>query len=204
MSNTATATMMETNTTVENNTGTDIDTSTVQYETVEQLAHKCSVSLDEAKVVLETNNWNVLSATHQLEQEAFKRKQELSEIISSQATATASEHQNAETVSEQDQHTVVNSDTVVVSHEASGKTQKKAQKAGETMKKLGRTIMGLIRQGNRNRFAIHMNGEQRLDMPVTILVLLLLGSFGTCAFLMVLGLFFGCRYTIGNIGTVEV
>ena len=187
MSNTATATMMETNSTVENNT----ETSTVRYEMVEQLAHKCSVSLEEAKAALETNGWNVLSATHQLEQEAFKRRQELNEIISSQA---------AETASEQDQRTVANSDTVSGSQtEASGKTQRKA---GETVKKLGSAIMDLIRQGNRNRFVIRRNGEQLLDMPVTILALLLLGSFGTCAFLMVLGLFFGCRYTIGSFGTI--
>lgn len=67
-------------------------------------------------------------------------------------------------------------------------------------KKLGHTIMDLIRRGNRNRFVIRRDGEQLLDMPVTILALLLLGSFGTCAFLMVLGLFFGCRYTINESG----
>ena len=64
-------------------------------------------------------------------------------------------------------------------------------------------ILDLIKQGNRNRFVIHRNGEQLVDMPVTILVLLLLGSFGTCAFLMVVGLFLGCRYTINGIGAVE-
>ena len=186
MSNTETATMMENNATA---------ASTTQYEMVEQLAHKCNVSLEEAKSALETNNWNVLSTTHQLEQEAFKRKQELNNILSSQEGTTAD--QTAETDSEQEQ--------AVDNHqaEAGGKARKRVQKTGATMKKLGQTIMDLIKQGNRNRFVIHRNGEQLVDMPVTILVPLLLGSVGTCAFLMVVGLFLGCRYTINGIGAVE-
>lgn len=170
--------------------------STTQYEMVEQLAHKCGVTLEEAKAALEANNWNVLTATYQLEHETFKRKQELNNILSSQEDTTTD--QTAKASSEQVQS--------VDDHQTEAdekKTQKKTKKTGDAMKKLGHTIMDLIKQGNRNRFVIHRNGEQLLDMPVTILVLLLLGSFGTCAFLMVIGLFLGCRYTINGIGAAE-
>ena len=156
----------------------------------------------------DANNWNMLTATYQLEQEAFKRKQELNNVLSSQEVS----EQNAQTKAEQEQtvetiQTVTGSDSAADSQaEANEKTRNTTHKKTEgknTMKKLGQMILDLIKQGNRNRFVIHRNGEQLVDMPVTILALLLLGSFGTCAFLMVVGLFLGCRYTINGIGAVE-
>ena len=188
------------NATMENNAGTatmmdervSSEANTAQYEMVEQLAHKCGVSMEEANAALEANGWNVLTATYQLEQEAFRRKQELSEIIRSSEQTSATEAAT-------DEQTAADSQAIEVKI-----VQKKAkrQKTGETAKKLGAVIRDLIKQGNRNRFVIHRDGEQLLDMPVTILVLLLIGSVGTCAFLMVLGLFLGCRYTINSIGAV--
>ena len=212
MSNTAT--MMETNATMENSIGTGTETSAstepnaTQSELVEQLANKCGVTLEEAKAALDANNWNMLTATYQLEQEAFKHKQELNNVLSSQSVSD----QTAEKSAEQEQtvetiQTVTGSDSAADSQaEANEKTRNTTHKKTEgkdTMKKLSQVIKDLIKQGNRNRFVIHRNGEQLVDMPVTILALLLLGSFGTCAFLMVVGLFLGCRYTINGIGAVE-
>ena len=201
MSNTAT--MMETNATATTSAGTETNTTTTganttNYEMVEQLSHKCSVTLEEAKAALDANNWNMLTSTYQLEQEAFKRKQELNNVLSSQEDATA--ENNAE------QSVAGSEPTADNQTEVNEKGQNGAPKKTEgkdTMKKLSQVIKDLIKQGNRNRFVIHRNGEQLVDMPVTILALLLLGSFGTCAFLMVVGLFLGCRYTINDIGAVE-
>ena len=200
------------NTAMDNNAGTAVmmensaDTSTAQNEAVEQLSAKMHVTMDEAKVALNAANWNMLTATHLLEQEAFRRKQEMSEIINFSERAAATDAVDDDQAVTESQ-TVADSDTVSNGQAEDGrKGQKTAQsKAGENAKKLGHTIMDLIRHGNRNRFVIRRDGEQLLDMPVTILVLLLLGSFGTCAFLMVLGLFFGCRYTISesSIGAAE-
>ena len=204
MSNTAT--MMETNATIENSIETETETSastepnTTQSELVEQLAHKCGATLEEAKAALDANNWNMLTSTYQLEQEAFKRKQELNNVLSSQEDATA------ENNAEQEQSVTGSEPTADNQTEVNEKGQNGAPKKTEgkdTMKKLSQVIKDLIKQGNRNRFVIHRNGEQLVDMPVTILALLLLGSFGTCAFLMVVGLFLGCRYTINGIGAVE-
>ncbi len=50
--------------------------------------------------------------------------------------------------------------------------------------------------GNRNRFVISKGRDQLLEMPMTILALLLLCSFGTSALLIVVGLFAGCRYSV--------
>lgn len=178
-SNAGTATMMETE-------------GTTHFEMVEQLAHKCSVTLEEAKAALETANWNVLTATHLLEQEEFRRKQELNTVLSDQDATSTDQAADGSTG-----QSVTDSQT-----EANEKSRKKTE-GKNTMKRIGQTIMDLIRRGNRNHFVIRRNGEQLVDLPMTILVLLLIGSFGTCAFLLVVGLFLGCQYTISSIDTVE-
>ena len=57
----------------------------------------------------------------------------------------------------------------------------------------------LVAFGNRNRFTVFKGNDAILEMPVTALALLLLFSFGTCALLMAVGLFAGCRYTVTNV-----
>ena len=158
---------------------TQVQTMT-EYEMTEQLAEKMHITLEEAKAALEAAEWNTLTATHILEQENFRRKQALDAIASegaesgpeAQPEAEAAEHVRAEA--------------------------KKARRNG--LKQIGRAIRDLVALGNRSRFAIHRDGSQLLEMPVTVLAVLLLFSFGTCALLLVAGLFAGCRYSVnGNV-----
>ena len=62
------------------------------------------------------------------------------------------------------------------------------------LRKIGRAIRDLIVRGNRNRFEVRRDDAVVLEVPVTVLVLLMVCSFGTCALLLVIGLFAGCRY----------
>ena len=162
------------------------EVQTARFDLVEQLARKMSISLEAAKATLEAADWNMLTATHLLEQEEFCRKQQLNQVAEScivddnaaQDSATA---EKAATVDET----------------AKGKT---ATNAAPRQKKwfsnLRDHLHRLLAFGNHNRFTIFKDGEQLLEMPVTALALLLLFSFGTCAFLMVIGLFAGCRYSL--------
>ena len=61
---------------------TQVQTMT-EYEMTEQLAAKMNISLEEAKAALEAGNWNTLTATHLLEQEKFRRMQELNAVAAS-------------------------------------------------------------------------------------------------------------------------
>lgn len=170
--NAGTATMME-----------NESASAAQYEAVEQFSQKTHVTLEEARAALEAADWNALTATHLLEQEAFRRKQELNEAVAdSEAAAPREAAEEAEKPAQA----------------ASGE-QARAKSNG-SFKKLGSAVMELIACGNRSRFAIHRGGKQLLEMPVTVLALLLLCSFGTCAFLMVVGLFADCRYIVNGKG----
>ena len=79
-------------------------------------------------------------------------------------------------------------------------TAKKAEAAQGCgiLKKIGGAVHGLIARGNRNRFTVRRNDATVVELPVTILALLMLFSFGFCAFLLVIGLFAGCRYSFSG------
>nr|AHF24367.1 ubiquitin-associated- domain-containing protein [uncultured bacterium Contig575] len=161
-------------------------TGAARHEMTEQLSGKMHITLERARAVLEDADWNMLTATHLLEQEDFLRKQELNEAAA--VEIPAEEPLAGQAISED---------------RAAEKAAEKTGMRGSGLKKAGRTLMNLIALGNRSHFAIHRGGEQLLEMPVTVLALLLLFSFGTCAFLMVVGLFAGCRYSIDGLSAAE-
>ena len=59
---------------------------------------------------------------------------------------------------------------------------------------LGDLLRGAINMGNRNRFEVRKGDELVLELPVTVLVLLLVFAFWVCIPLLVVGLFAGFRY----------
>lgn len=60
------------------------------------------------------------------------------------------------------------------------------------------TIRNLIDKGTQNSFEVRRNGESILEIPLLVLVVLMLVSFGSCAILLVIGLFAGCSYKVGG------
>ena len=63
---------------------------------------------------------------------------------------------------------------------------------------LGGMIRDLFNLGNRNRFEVRRDDKLLLEVPVTVLVLLLIFAFWVCIPLLVIGLFAGCRYTFSG------
>ena len=63
---------------------------------------------------------------------------------------------------------------------------------------LGGMIRDLLNLGNRNRFEVRRGDEVLLEVPVTVLVLLLVFAFWVCIPLLVIGLFAGCRYSFSG------
>ena len=182
------ATMMENATaTLSENSSKE---QTIRFDLVEQLARKMCISLEDARNALEAADWNMLTATHMLEQEAFCRKQALNDAAehcavndnAAQASATAGKA------------AAFGKDT----RDSAASKKKATAKHKKWFSNLCDHLRRLLTYGNRNRFTIFKDGEQLLEMPVTALALLLLFSFGTCALLMLVGLFAGCRYNITN------
>ena len=63
---------------------------------------------------------------------------------------------------------------------------------------LGGLLRDLFNLGNRNRFEVRKGDQQLLEVPVTVLVLLLIFAFWVCLPLLVIGLFAGCRYSFSG------
>ena len=59
-------------------------------------------------------------------------------------------------------------------------------------------IRDLFNLGNRNRFEVRRDDALLLEVPVTVLVLLLIFAFWVCIPLLVIGLFAGCRYSFSG------
>ncbi len=59
-------------------------------------------------------------------------------------------------------------------------------------------IRDLFNLGNRNRFEVRKDDKLLLEVPVTVLVLLLIFAFWVCIPLLVIGLFAGCRYSFSG------
>ena len=180
------ATMMEKATAAMTETSNEVQTT--QYEMTEQLAGKMHITLAEARAALEAADWNMLTATHMLEKEDFLRKQALYEAAED-CGANDGDAQNATDAEKPAQAVTVDRGTV-------RKAAAKPRKNRQWFSNLCEHIRRLVAYENRNRFSVFRGGEQLLEMPVTALALLLLFSFGTCALMMVAGLFAGCRYTV--------
>ena len=76
------------------------------------------------------------------------------------------------------------------------------EKARERGRNVAKGIGGLLRDalnlGNRNRFEVRKGDDVVLELPVTVLVLLLVFAFWVCIPLLVIGLFAGYRYTFSG------
>ena len=162
-----------------------------QFEMTEKLSEKCDVTLEEARDALERGEWNVLTATHLLEQETFRRKQALSEVASA-CEAVAVQYAPDEAA---DGAGTVEREAPKVRIEAAPTAEPRKHNRSLSGAKLGDAIRRLVACGNRNRFEVRRGDETVLDVPVTVLVLGMACAFWVCVPLMVIGLFAGCRYS---------
>lgn len=163
---------------------------------IAELAAKCSVTQEEAKAALEAGNWNKLTAGQMLENEKLRKAQEIEEVVSNCETATAQAVADEPTVNEQTEKVEQAETTEKV--EDTERTEAGKHCCGKGMKNLGDHIRRLVACGNRNRFVVRRNDATLLELPVTVVVVLMLFAFWTCVPLLVIGLFLGCRYSFSG------
>ena len=163
-----------------------------QYEMTDALAKKCHVTPEDARTALEVGDWNMLTAAQLLEDETLRRKQALDAVASDcEAMAVQTTDAAAQAAVEA---ALPAGETKGIEGPGATADAPRARRGHRGGRGLGGHILRLLALGNRNRFEVRRGDEVKLDLPVTALALLMLGSFGTCAFLMVIGLFAGCRY----------
>ena len=81
--------------------------------------------------------------------------------------------------------------------EAEDREERRERRRG-AVRNLGDLVRSVFNLGNRNRFEVRKGDELTLELPVTVLVLLLIFAFWVCVPLLVIGLFGGYRYSFSG------
>lgn len=146
------------------------------YEMVEKLREKASVSYEEAKRALEETNWDLLEAMLLLEKQGVTM-------------------QGGQDYS-----------TKAKPKEPVGKDEKETSAFGDAMRQIWCWIRKAVVVGNTNSLVIERHGKEILSFPVTVLVVLLIPFFWAVIIALVAGLFLGLRYSFRgpNLGTNKV
>jgi len=139
-------------------------------EQVEKLKEKANVSYEEAREALEAAGGDMLDAIIHLEK---------------QGKVKAPENGGSFTASPPKE-------------EGPKAKKKEDNNGGESFSSLMRKFFNwcgrIIAKGNIHMFEVRRNSEVMVSVPLTVLVLLLIFAFWVVVPLIVIGLFFGCRY----------
>ena len=138
------------------------------YEMAEKLSEKMGVSLEKATEALEACDWELLDAALMLEKE----------VGANGGEAWSSKPGDKE-------------------KDNGGKTWENPKRR-RVVEGLGDLIRGAFNLGNRNRFEVRKGDALILELPVTVLVLLLIFAFWVCVPLLIIGLFAGYRYAFSG------
>lgn len=142
-------------------------------EMIKVLMEKANVSHEEAEEVLQKCNWDVIDSIVYLER---KRKVENSETSTIIEVAVESEEENKK---ENDKN-----------------YKKKCGGIGEVIGRMIKFIGKAIGKGNENYFEIRRENKKPIKISLTISAFLLIIAFWPVAILLLVGLFFGYKYSI--------
>jgi len=140
-----------------------------KIERVERLRERTNLTYEEARDALETNNWNMLEAMVYLERQG-KVKAPKQESF----TTEAEESEEFKKASEE---------------------YEKNAGVGDTLGKVLRACGKLIKIGCENTFRVKRNGEEVMNLPILVLIVLVCGFFWITVPLLIVGLFCHCQYS---------
>lgn len=140
------------------------------FEKVEKLKEKANVTFEEAKAALEEANGDLLDAMIILERQG--KTQSSKETYSTREEGTTSYE-------------------IVDVPNADGKGQKNSNKGRAFTDK----IKALWHKSCENYFVVERNNEKVINIPIWAFVLIIIFTWHISLLLMVVGLFFGCRYS---------
>ncbi|MDD6573141.1 MAG: DUF4342 domain-containing protein [Thermoflexaceae bacterium] len=141
-------------------------------EMVEKLKAKTGVTYEEAKGALEACQWDMLDAIVYLEK--------LGKVKEPVTASYSTQYEQSE------------------QFEKAASAHSKKSTFAENVNKFFSWCGDLIRKGNENFFNIDKDGEKFVTMPITIFVLLLLFAFWIVVPLLIVGLFFGFKYSFSG------
>lgn len=153
-----------------------------RMEMVEKLRERANVTLEEARDVLEKNNWDMLDACVELEK-AGKMNGGAKASTENKDTAEYEE----------------------VSPTFTGKSYDD-KKEGKPVHRLREAIRSVIRVGIDNKFVVKRADEVMISIPVIVPVLCLICQFWISAIVLFVGLVFGLKYSFEGkeLGTEKI
>ena len=141
-------------------------------EMIEVLMEKAKVSYKEAEESLEKCNWDLLDAIVYLER---KRRVENNVTIIEVEESKKQDNKNNK------------------------KHEKKSGGIGEIISRIFKFIGKIISKGNKNYLEIRKENQKPIEISLTICAILTIVAFWPVLILIVIGLFFGYKYSItGN------
>jgi hypothetical protein len=152
-----------------------------RYEMAELLSQKAHVSLEQARQALEENNWDMLDAMVALERQQNRPDPTVT------VAADGGETTYTDAGYTQPVKNVAKKDPVFTN----GFSQ-----IWKYLKRLGKLSVD-------NDFVVIRKDKILLSMPVLVLLILLLCSFGFILFVLVAGLFLGCQYRFEGKASVK-
>ncbi len=150
-----------------------------ELEKVERLREKAQVTYEEAKEALEKNNWDLLDAMVYLEKQGKVKEPE-------QASYTT-RYEESEKF-----------------EEAAKETQKTDSGFGAMMNRFFDWCRRVIQKGNETMFLVERDNKNLIRLPVTLFVIIGIFAFWILFWVMLVGLFVGCRYSFEGIDKVQV
>jgi len=161
-------------------------------ELVEKLVEKTGLSYTEAKAALEKNNWDILEALIMLEQEGRIAKGKTSAY-----STNPDQKENGE-------NSRCGSDEDCRHHHRHDHENRHGHNSEtcENFKCTGKSFLDYLKdifdKGNSNRLVMQRRGRVMLELPVTVFVILLIFCFWVILPLIIVSLFFGCRYSFSG------
>lgn len=145
-------------------------------EQVERLREKTNVSFEEAKAALDATEGDLLDALIYLERQG--------KVVAPANGGGYSSSANVESDG---------------TSESNNNQTNRGESFGDLLKRFGRFCARVINKGNNNFFDAEKDGKTIISCPVTALAILLIFFFWVVLPLMIIGLFFGFRYSFrGN------
>ncbi len=141
-------------------------------EMVEKLKEKTGVTYEEAKGALEACQWDMLDAIVYLEK--------LGKVKNPVTARYSTQYEQSE------------------QFEKAASAHSKSSSFADTLNKFFKWCGDVIKKGNENFFNIEKNGEIFVTMPITLFVIILFFAFWVVVPLLVVGLFFGFKYSFSG------
>lgn len=166
-------------------------------ELVEKLVEKTGVSYTEAKNALDRTGGDMLEAIINLETEGRIARGKTAQFSTN--AAPGSETRESDQSGEYTQQPGRQARREERRQQRNGRDryeekQRNKEAFNRSTKSIGRWLRDLFDMGNTNCIELHRKGEKILGLPVTVFIVLLIFCFWVIIPLMIVGLFFGCRY----------